>query len=79
MVTWSESRLRAAAEITALANQLGVDLPLSIEQILLIEERGATVNLVTGQVNWNGANDRFQVTEAAEAALQQAELGEVLA
>ena len=74
MVTWSESRLHAAAEITALANQLGVTLPLPIEQILLFEERGATVNLVTGEVNWNGANDRFRVTAAAEAALQQVEL-----
>ncbi len=78
MVTWSENRLRAAAEITALANQLAVSLPLPIEQIVLLEERGATVNLVTGQVNWNGANDRFRVTAAAEVALQQADLGEVL-
>ena len=71
MVTWSESSAKAAAEIEALANQLGVDLPLSIEQILQLEERGATVNLVTGQVNWNGANDRFRVTAAAESVLQQ--------
>lgn len=83
MTTLQGPRQQAVAEIEALANELGVALPMAVEQILRLEACGATVDLVTGEIHWNGANVRFRVTEAGEAALRQAqgagsELEEVL-
>lgn len=65
MFTWNESRLEAAAEIEALAKELGVSLPMAVEQILWLEEQGATVDLVTGEITLDGANERVTVIEAA--------------
>lgn len=61
---------RAASELLALAAELGVNLPMPIEEIVRLEEQGATVDLLTGEVTPSGADERVTVTEAALALIE---------
>lgn len=60
----SSQRDQKRAELTAL-QMSGVTLPMSIDDIIAIEQRGDVVDLSTGVILRNGAQDRFGVTDLA--------------
>lgn len=67
---------QAASELLALTIEEGIELPLSIAEILQFEAMGAIVDLITGAVTWNGANERLKPTVIGEATLHLLEVEE---
>jgi len=59
----TSSREQKVRELTVLEKS-GVKLPMSIDSIIAIEQRGDVVDLDTGQIIKGGAQQRFSVTEA---------------
>lgn len=57
-------REQKQAELLELARS-GVTLPMKIDDIIEIEQRGDIVDLETGQIITNGAQQRFTVTDLA--------------
>lgn len=57
-------REQKQAELLELAKS-GVTLPMKIDDIIEIEQRGDIVDLETGQIITNGAQQRFTVTDLA--------------
>lgn len=52
------------AELNELAAEEGIKLPLPVELIVVYELAGHVVNLVTGDVIWNGAWQRVTPSPA---------------
>lgn len=61
-------------ELAVLAEELG-GLPLSIDTIIAIEATGAVVDLVTGAITINGAEQRVSLTVVGEAVAVAAKAG----
>ena len=61
----SSQRDQKRAELTAL-QMSGVTLPMSIDDIIAIEQRGDVVDLITGEIIPNGSAHRFSTTDAAK-------------
>ena len=57
-------REQKQAELLELAKS-GVTLPMKIDDIIEIEQRGDIVDLETGKIITNGAQQRFTVTDLA--------------
>lgn len=55
------------AELLDLAAREGIKLPMTPEQIVELENDGHTVNLLTGEIEIDGASVRFELTAAGEA------------
>ena len=60
----ASQREQKRGELLAL-EMSGVKLPMAIDDIIAIEQRGDVVDLDTGGIIPNGASDRFSVTEKA--------------
>ena len=60
----AESREQKQNELLALAKS-GVKLPMAIADIIEIEQRGDVVDLDTGEIIPNGAQQRITVTKFA--------------
>lgn len=61
----SEARENKIIELQNFAEESGKKLPMTIRDIIAIEQRGDLVDLDTGEIIPNGAQDRFAVTETA--------------
>lgn len=62
------------ADLTALATAENITLPFPAELIVAMEAHGHIIDLVTGQLIQNGANQRIYPTTIAEAELYVAGL-----
>lgn len=65
-MTTKEQRI---AEIEAFAAEEGIRLPWPADVIAAMEERGDVVDLVTGMVTKNGAEQRVSLTVVGEATV----------